>query len=223
MLRGKWIISNYISTKIPICVWCVCVVCRGQRLISGVSYCYPPLSFEKDSFIESGACHSHSSQARSWRAPGTFLSPPPPLSDSSARVMDVCWAQLFHECWGYKLRFSCTCSHNFTYRAIPRPQSYSVKKKRWNDPYLKKYTTNRMWTDKRSFLRRNRLWDFPLYITLGAGLQSYTQTGRGPCPHLLPLEPELIVYHFKPPWVHSRGDQVLRSYPREFIHGLDGT
>lgn len=111
-------------------MWCVCVVCRGQRLISGVSYCYPPLSFEKDSFIESGACHSHSSQARSWRAPGTFLSPPPPLSDSSARVMDVCWAQLFHECWGYKLRFSCTCSHNFTYRAIPRPQSYSVKKKK---------------------------------------------------------------------------------------------
>lgn len=106
--------------------------------------------------------------------------------------MDVCWAQIFHECWGYKLRFSCTCSHNFTYRAIPRPQSYNVKK------------------DGMTHIWRSTL-PIGCGLTRGASLgetdygifhfiSHWEQVSKdahkpagGPCPRLLPLEPELIV------------------------------
>lgn len=77
-------------------------------------------------------------------------------------------------------------SHAHAATTLPTEPSPGSKATMWKKDGMthiwRSTLTNRLWTDKRS----NRLWDFPLHITLGAGLQSCTQTSRGPLPTSAP-------------------------------------
>lgn len=147
-----------------------------------------------------------------------------PHSDSSAGVIDVLLSSAIPWVLGNWTQILMTMQPPLYLLSHP-PAPKLQCKKRWNDPYLEKRTTDMMWAGKKSFLRRNRLWDFPLYTTLGAGVQSCIQTSRGPLPMSAPSGTwaDSIFIISKVPGVTVEGIKFWDATPERLFSSLDGT